>query len=273
MHRLWYEPGSGGDPVGLDERIMALGIAAGLRGREWSYTLGTRGISQVSRRAREVSVTLSSSDPTERDRARHLMDRDVQEGTPGDLVWDGEWRTRAYVVKSEPSRFTRRTMVADLTIVLVDGVWRKPTTVSYLAQAATGGEWLNYPHDYPANYMATPAPQTVEGNEWAESPVALTIFGPAVNPVVTIAGNDYAYDGTVASGSRVIIDGLEKTVTEVSLTGDEVNRFSSARRGNGPGGGEYCFQPIPPGTSRLQWSGAFGFDLTRWDEESEPPCT
>lgn len=273
MHRLRYESGTGGEAVELDERRLSAGTATGLRGREWDYVLGPRGISQVQRRAREVTVTVTSTDPEGRDRARRIMDRDVQAGTPGELVFDGEWRTRAFAVRSEPSLLFRRLSVADLTLVLVDGIWRRATTASYLPAASVGGDWLNYPHDYPMNYMATPAPQTVEGSAWAESPLRLTIFGPAVNPVVTIAGNRYAYDGTVAAGARVVIDGLAKTVTEISVTGDEVNRFSSARRGGGLGSGEYCFQPLPPGVSSLAWPGTFGFDLTRWDEESEPPCT
>ena len=273
MRRIRYESGTGGEVVELDAPSLSMGTALGIRGREWSYALGARGISQASRRAREATVSVFSLSPGERDRVRRVMDRDVQAGTPGELVFDGEWRTRAYGVKAEPQAIYRDYRAEKLTLVLIDGIWRRPTTVSYLAQQAAGGEWLNYPHDYPMNYMATPAPQTVEGNGWAESPVRLTIFGPAVNPAVTIAGNRYAYDGTVASGARVVIDGLAKTVTEISVTGDVVNRFSSARRGGGKGSGEYCFQPIPPGTSSLEWSGAFGFDLTRWDEESEPPCT
>ena len=273
MLRLRYESGTGGATVELDGLDVGVGTADALRGRAWSYTLGSRGISQVQRRAREVTVSLGVSDPAKQDLLRRVLDRDVQAGTPGELVYDGEWRTRAYGVKAEPQTLYRSYRAETLTLVLVDGIWRRATTASYLPAASVGGDWLNYPHDYPMNYMATPAPQTVEGSAWAESPLRLTIFGPAVNPVVTIAGNRYAYDGTVPAGARVVIDGLAKTVTEISVTGDEVNRFSSARRGGGLGSGEYCFQPLPPGVSSLAWPGTFGFDLTRWDEESEPPCT
>lgn len=273
MRDLSYVSGTGAVEVGLDSRSLSAMGGLGIRGREWSYDLGERGISSVARAAREAEVELATRDLSEVDRARRVMDRDVQLGTPGELVWRGEWRTGAYAVKCAPSQAGRGGYRATLTVVLLDGVWRRERTTSYLPASATGGDWLDYPHDHPYDYMATPAPEAVHGAEWCESPCRLTIYGPATDPVVIIAGNAYAADLTLPAGSRLVIDGLARTVEEVTSTGLVVNRFSAARRGSGLGSGEYCFQPVPPGESTLAWSGAFGFDLTIWEEEGEPPLT
>lgn len=273
MHDLTYVSGTGAVEVGLDSRSLSAMGGLGIRGREWSYELGDRGISSVARAAREAEVELATRDLAEVDRARRVMDRDVQLGTPGELVWRGEWRTRAYAVKSVPSLAGRGGYRTGLTLVLLDGVWRREATTSYLPSSATGGDWLDYPHGTPYDYMALPAPEVVRGGEWCEVPCRLTIYGPAANPVVTIAGNNYAADLRLQSGSRLVIDGLSREAYEVTSTGLVINRFSSVRRGSGLGSGEYCFQPIPPGESSVEWSGAFGFDLTIWEEEGEPPLT
>ena len=273
MRRLTYVSGTGGERVGLDDRTYSVGLGLGLRGREWSYALGERSISSVARAAREVTVDVSTRDAAALDRARRVMDRDVRLGTPGSLVWDGEWSTSAYVVRSEYKLAGRGGHQCELTVVLLDGVWRRETTTSYLPVSGAGGEWLDYPTGYPRDYMSTPAPTTVLAPKWSESPCRLTVYGPATDPAVTIGGNRYAADVELPAGSRLVIDGLARTVEEVTATGLVVNRFSSARRGSGLGSGEYCFQPLPPGESALSWDGSFGFDLTVWEEEGEPPLT
>lgn len=269
--RLIYR-GSRGDVVDLDCPAASTHGGLQMMGTSWEYDLGERSISSVARAAREARVTALVTDPAAYDLMRRVFDRDVQTGEPGAMA-SGEWEQRAYVTGMSPSDRYRGRGSVELTVVLLDGVWRRERTTSYLPSAATGGDWLDYPHDAPYDYMATPAPEAVHGAEWGESPCRLTIYGPATDPAVTIAGNRYAADLTLPAGSRLVIDGLARTVEEVTSTGLVFNRFSSARRGSGLGSGEYCFQPVPPGESSLSWSGAFGFDLTIYEEEGEPPLT
>ena len=269
--RLVYR-GSRGDEVDLDCRAVSTWGGYPLMGTSWEYDVGERSLASVRRAASERSVEALVTDPAAYDRARRVFDRDMRLGTPGALI-SGEWSQRAYVSGTSPSGRYRGTGTVELTVVLLDGVWRRERTESYLPVSGAGGEWLDYPHDMPYDYMATPAPSTVRAPEWSESPCRLTMYGPATDPVVTIAGNDYAADLTLPAGSRLVIDGLARTVEEVTSTGLVVNRFSSARRGSGIGSGEYCFQPVPPGESTLAWDGSFGFDLTIFEEEGEPPLT
>lgn len=273
MRRLRYVSGTGSETVELDGPRTYLGTADGLRGREFSYTLGWRGISGVSRDAREASATASYTDLAEMDRARRVFDRDVSMGTPGELVYDGEWSTRAYVVKSEPSLIAPGFFQADLTFVLVDGVWRKPVTTSFNPVQLGGSDYLDLPYDLPYDLAPVGAATELEGPEWAPSPVRIIVYGQATNPSVTIGGNVYAVDCTVPSGGYLVIDGMELTVTEVAADGTRTNRISDARIGSGEGSGEYVFETIKTGVQALSWPHTFGFDLTYWIEESEPPCS
>lgn len=269
---LDYVSGYDGSTVHLDAGSLHVGTAGDLRGREWSYTLGHRGIGGVVRSSREVSVELHCTDPAELDRARHIFDRDVQSGTVGELVYAGEWSTRALVVASAPSTIYMGYTAAKLTFVLMDGTWRRKHEMHVpMPSTVAGGGGLDYPHDYPYDYARPEPPKSVKASEWGESAVGLRIYGPATNPAVTIGGNTYQIMREVADTERIEVDGLHRTVELVTLYGERINVAADAVRGRGAGGGGYIFQPLPPGESPVASDGSFAFDVIWYDEEGEPP--
>ena len=71
----------------------------------------------------------------------------------------------------------------------------------------------------------------------------------------------------------MVVDPLAtpRSVTVVGPDGSVTDAFPKSRRGDGLGGGEYIFQPASPGTHEVEWDRSFGFDLTWYEEESEPP--
>ena len=273
MRLLKYVSGTGGLEVDLDAPESSLGTAAALRGREWSYTLGYRGITGATRDAREVELHAAFVGMGGYDRARRVFDRDVAMGTPGTLVWRGEWETEAYVVKSEPDAIFRQTATADPTMVLVDGVWRKPVTVQFNPSEDPESDFLDLPYDLPYDLAPVGAVTEVDGPEWMPSPVKIVVYGQANSPQIEIGGNLYAVDCAVQAGGYLVIDGLKHEVYEVSADGAVTNRISSARRGSGEGSGEYCFEKVGVGLQQVTWPHSFGFDLTYYIEEGEPPCS
>ena len=266
--------GTGGAEVCLDCRSALAGTAAGIRGREWEYTIGYMSLSGVTRAARECSLSVAFIGLSSADALRRLADRDMSEGTPGRLEVDG-WSQRAYVTKAEPSSISRSHVIMSLTVVLLDGVWRKGHTVSFEPLAATSGdgEFLDLPYDLPYDFGVPPTRKYFDGSEWGAAPLKFTVYGPAVNPAIRIDGNWYKADLTVPEGGYLVIDPLAspRAVTLVNADGSTVDAFSKARRGDGLGSGEYIFQPASPGTHEVDWNGSFGFDLTWYEEEGEPP--
>lgn len=274
MHRLSYVSGTGGVEASLDCRSALAGTAAGIRGREWEYTIGYMSLSGVTRAARECSLSVAFMRLASADALRRLADRDMSEGTPGRLVVDG-WSQRAYVTKAEPSSISRSHVTTSLTVVLLDGVWRKGHTVSFEPFTASSGDgdFLDLPHDLPYDLGAPSARQYIEVGEWGAAPLKAVVYGPCINPAFRVAGNLYEVDATVQDGGRIEIDPLAspRRVTIVNADGSTADAFPQARRGDGLGGGEYIFQPLPPGRHEIEWDGSFGLDLTWYEEEGEPP--
>lgn len=274
MRSLSYVCASTGETIPLEGPDIWAQTAEGLRGREWSYTLGYRSLTGVSRTAREAELDLTYVRcPEKVDSTRRLFDADVAAGTPGTFDADG-WTTRAYVVKAEPQTITPTMVETQLTVVLLDGVWRRETTTHHDPRT-DAGSGLDYPHDYPHDYGGMSILDTVANTSGMPQPIRLTIFGPCVNPYVIIDPNRYEVDATIPAGSRLEIDGTAdaRTVIMISDTGLRTNLFAKAVRGTGRGSGTYIFEPLPPGTSTISWAGGFEFDLTAIEERSEPPWT
>lgn len=274
MHRLSYISGTGAAKVCLDCRSALAGTAEGVRGREWGYSIGYRSIAAATRAARECSMSVTFLDLSVADELRRLADRDVAMATPGTLAVDG-WSQRAYITAADPSSISRAHMAAKLTVVLLDGVWRKGHTVAFEQLTATSGdgEFLDLPYDLPYDLGVPSTRRYVDVGEWGAAPLRFVVYGPCVNPAVRIDGNWYRVDVTVPDGGYLVVDPLAtpRSVTLVAADGSTTDAFAKARRGNGSGSGEYIFQPASPGVHEVEWDRSFGFDLTWYEEEGEPP--
>lgn len=271
MQSLEYVCAATGERIGFEGPLYGETLT-GLRGRVWDYSIGARGLIGITRKTRETNVTVRIHDsPATLDLLRRLADADMATGTPGTLVTDGEWETRAWIAKSEPQTITPTMVETQLTIVLADGVWRRGTTEHHDPRTDKAGGDLDYPHDYAGMSILG----TVTNATGMPQPVKLTIFGPCVNPYIIIGTNRYEVDATIPAGSRLEIDAASdsRTVTMISDTGLRTNLFGKAVRGAGRGSGTYVFEPLPPGTSSISWAGGFKFDLTAIEERSEPPWT
>lgn len=241
MHRLTYTS-STGRVVELDAAGAYVGTAPKLRSREWSYELSWRSAYGVSRDAREATVDAYLSSGAA-DALRDEADRDIADSSPGRLTFDGEWYQRAYLAKSDVS----------------------------------DGSALDYPHDFDYDYGGSGANRAITVGGLVPADCRLTVYGPVTNPRVTVAqgefSNTYSAKVAVPGGSRLVIDGSSypKGIQLIGTYGEVEDRFADGVRGEGAGSGSYCFEPLRPGTSTVSWDGSFGFDITHYQEEGEPP--
>lgn len=265
--------GSTGEVVRLDGELSYVGTGLGVRGRQWSYELSRRSVRQASRDAREATLTVDYLTTGAADAARRVMDRDVALGAPGTLV-SGEWSQRAYVVAQEPTDRYHDWVRADLTVLLLDGVWRRLVTTSYGKGEAGSDHGKAYDYGYGYDYAPPSNSRTVAVDAPAPCPIRLVVFGYAHNPELTIGGNVYRFDVEVPTGGYLVVDTRpDPTVALVDSAGREVDAFACAHRGAGLGSGEYAFQPVAPGTQTVGWDDSFGFDLGVYLEEGEIPWT
>lgn len=238
--------------------------------REWDYKIGYRALATASRCARKVSFKAFFADMVQADAFRRCADTDMQKGTPGTICVN-DWSQRCFVVASEVDGIGGDFFAAKLTLVLLDGVWRRETTTAFVpVRGSADYEFLDLPHDLPYDLGATSPRQYVINPCYSGSPAKFVVYGPAVNPSVRLAGNLYQVDVTVPDGGYMDIDPLRRTITVVAADGTTMDAFSKAHRGSGVGSGEYIFERVPVGTSEISWDNSFGFDLTLYEEEGEP---
>ena len=95
MHRLSYVSGTGGVEACLDCRSALAGTAAGIRGREWEYTIGYMSLSGAARAARECSLSVSFMRLASADELRRLNDRRYEDSRIAELVTVIEQETAA----------------------------------------------------------------------------------------------------------------------------------------------------------------------------------
>ena len=234
-------------------------------------------MSGICRNAREITLEVAGLNADNYILLRHLTDRDVSLGTPGYFIVDDVWSTRAYITKCSMSTIYGSYRTLSITAVLLDGIWRQGHYQYFPVSRANGlgtlavSDDLDYPYDMPYD-LGEPAPaDSISANEWCESACKLIIYGVVENPAITIGGNTYQVNVTVPAGSRLEIDGINKTVLLIDADGNATDEFANALRGSGRNGGSYIFQPLPAGTSAVTRDGSLVFAITWYEEESEPP--
>lgn len=92
MQSLEYACAATGERIGFEGPLYGETLA-GLRGRVWDYSIGARGLTGITRGAREETVAVKIHDsPSTLDLLRRLADADMAAGTPGTLVADANGR-------------------------------------------------------------------------------------------------------------------------------------------------------------------------------------
>lgn len=190
------------------------------------------------------------------------FERDVRNLSPGRIMF-GEWYCECYIIESTTRPDEKHDLWTENTIEIYvpSGVWVKEESRTFTAVSTaplpTG--FLDYQYDYEYDY--TPP---MMGNETWEtdapfpSDFRMEIYGPCVNPQVTINGYPYLVNAYVPDGSTLVIDSANYTVTMGTQ-----NLFDLRNKA------QSVFEKIPAGALDIEWGG-FDFGLTLYEERSEP---
>lgn len=265
-----YVSGTGGVSIPLNGPLAYIGTAAKMRGSYWSYDVEHRDLSGVSRDSREAGITAVFDSNAQADLLRRVADRDVEMGTPGSVSCDG-WSQRAYIAGVEPKDICPTWHEAELSVVLLDGVWRRAHRVEFTPGVESGTDWLDLPYDLPYDLAGPPARQTLQAGEWGTSPIDLIVYGPCADPYVVIGGNRYQVDVNVPDGGYLHIDGIGHAIRLHDRQGNATDAFGDGVRGLGEGGGEYVFERVPSGESPVSWDNSFGFSAIWYEEDGGIP--
>lgn len=278
---LTYEPGAGGGPICLDDARSALvGTGAALRGFEWAYELSADSLAAAHRGAREEAVSCWMTAETA-EAAQLAFEADMELGKPGTLS-SGGWSQRAYVTKAKLSDVYRGgSCAATLTVVLLDGVWRREVTYQLLPGSGSevDNETLDYPHDYGHDYgTSSVSGVTIDVPGVTPCDLRLRVYGHAVSPYVRIGENTYQVNVTVPDGAILTVDTTRKgsmlgdSVTLRGRYGDVADVFSKRTRGS-EGSGSYIYELVRPGLQNVSWPQSFGVDVTLIERRGGLPWT
>lgn len=191
---------------------------------------------------------------------------DVRNKKLGRIVW-GDYYIDCYITMSstypdENNLWTDN----DITIYCPYPFWIKEETRIFMPQEAPGEQpYLDYEFDYEYDYSyGTPGIAIWQTNFPFTSEFKMTVFGPVSDPRILINGYPYQFFDTLEETEYVVIDSRSNTITKHLANNSSVNIFDLRNKT------ESIFEPIPAGTLTFNWSGAFGFDLTLFEERSEP---
>lgn len=191
---------------------------------------------------------------------------DVRSMKMGRIVW-GDYYIDCYITMS--STFPDANMVwtdNDMTIYCPYPFWLRQETRQFFPQEAPeGSEFLDYPFDYAYDYFyGSPGfGRWVRDFPWG-CEFKMTIYGPTANPQVMINGYPYKIYDTLEESDYVVLDSTNHTVTKYLANGTVQNIFDLRNKV------QSVFEQIPAGTLDMNWNGTFGFDLTLYEERSEP---
>lgn len=191
---------------------------------------------------------------------------DIRNLTPGRLIWN-EYYIECFAISS--------TMKPDDSNMIVDNTvsfycphpfWIKEETKSFYAQVSSEEEtFLDYPFDYPYDYSSRRSGSATWQTGFPfKSDFKMVIYGPVENPRVVINGHAYQIMDVLGASEHVVIDSKQGTIEKTTASGQKVNAFDLRNKA------ESVFEQIPKKTLQISWPATFGFDLTLYEERSEP---
>ena len=231
-------------------------------------------VSRFTKDAQEYQTTLyiTGKDRDARIQAMHEdFERDIVTKTPGKLHWKDSYIACFITASSTFPSEAKAWTCNDVTIYCPYPFWTEERSFSWRPiERDDSYPFLDYAYDLEYDFAFRPrAVNVIETGHYAESPFKMIIYGPCVNPSVTISGNTYAVNVTVEAGGHLVIDSRADTplgwqVYLRSAAGGVQNVFN-ARNPEYP-----ILKPIPGGNPTIEYSQEYGVDLTLYIERSEP---
>ena len=244
-----------------------------LRDYSWSYDTINDRISRfhMSTRSRKIPLVVKGKTDDEAvktlNRLHELAEADIVAKIPG-KIFVGDYYTNGYITASAKSNYLLKKTICNIELTLTsdDPAWYRERTYVFVSgeEATIGIGGTDYPYDYAYDYVLALKGKKVANNAVGESAFRLLIYGEVTNPSVIIGGHTYTVNGTVGQGETLLIDGISKTITLTTASGNKINWFDKRGREG------YIFAPLPAGQHTASWSGNFGFDLTVIEKRSEP---
>lgn len=228
-------------------------------------------ITSIKKSLEEKSLTLSiinfGKESYERavDNLYETFEKDVLNKSPGRL-YVGKMYLECYVVSSEKSEWESNAELMDvnLTLVVENPIWIGENNYTFHSYGISSNDNKRYAGRYPQRYANGLTSNYIVNQHYTSANFKLIIYGPVINPQVTIGTNTYLVNIVLEDGEYLEIDSRSRTIIKVLKNGEQVNAFHNRQKGR-----EF-FCKIQPGRQTIRWTGKFDFDLNIFEERGEP---
>ncbi len=247
-----------------------------LFGYKWNYEskqrLGGGGkITNIRKDLEERTLTLSivnygvENYEEAIDYLHEITDIDVLKKTPGRLYVGGMY-LNCYVTASEKSEWEPEAGYIDvsLTLAVEYPMWVGENPYTFHSFGVSSTDNKRYPGRYPYRYANGMNSTYIINPHFTNSNFELIIYGPAVNPMVTIGGVPYLVNVILEEDEYLAIDSRSRTIIKATKNGERENLYHNRQKGRN------FFRKISPGRQSISWTGKFDFDLIIYEERGEP---
>lgn len=201
-----------------------------------------------------------------RNKLFEVTEKDVLAVKHGKIII-GDYYLKCYITESDKSNYLIHkgymTLKAKVTTDLPYWVKETATKFNY-ASDGTAGKNLDYKRDFPSDYSSNLIGTALNNSNFVASNFLLKIHGACQNPVITIAGHNYAVKTSLEQSEYLTIDSVNRTIVKTLANGNKVNCFNLRDKSS------YIFERIPTGTHNVSSSANFKFDITLLEERGEP---
>lgn len=273
---IYYE-NSNKIKLNLDEWPVVVEDITTLLGKEWKYeatenvNANRKKLERFYRTGISKKITLQIYADTKAefdgimDRLNEITDTDIIEQKPGKL-WVGDYYLECYITELDPKDYDDifYTVDVDATIEAFTPYWVNKSTHTFHSYGITSNYNKRYPGRYPYRYANGLTSNYLINPNYTPSNFQMIIYGPVVNPQVTVGNNTYLVNIVLEEGEYLLIDSRNKTITKFLKNGEKVNAYHNRKKG------KEFFEKIRTGRQMVQWTGKFDFDITIIEERSAP---
>lgn len=234
-------------------------------------------ISRVYKEITTISTCVTIDAPSEKefyaavDQFFEITETDTAAGVQGRL-YIGDMYLKCNVISSSKSfwKETFRGMENTIKLLVPYPYWCREISKSFLkigsgAVLRSEDIYLQYPVAYPYRYTMPQNAGFISNDHYTDCDFKMIIYGPCTDPAIRVNGHLYEVKATLYAGEYILIDSRENTVVRYLIAGRTQNLFNQRNKESN------LFQKIPAGRCAILWNAAaFGFDLTLFQERSEP---
>lgn len=193
------------------------------------------------------------------------LEKDILSGIAGKLYVGGYYLKCFISGDRKADAFTGAPFqIKNLTLVTDLPRWHNTHEFHFAIQGVLTTDNKKYTYQYPYRYANGMNNTYIINPHFTDSNFKLILYGPVVNPQISIGGNTYLVNIVLEANERLEIDSSLGTVIKVMSTGEQVSAFHNRQKKRN------FFKKIPPGRQSVVWPGNFAFDLILYEERSEP---